>query len=315
MLIQHLRYLVALARERHFARAADACSVTQPTLSEGIKHLEEELGVPIVERGHRYQGLTPAGERVLTWAQRILTDQEQLFQEVAELREGAVGRLTLGAIPAAHPVVTLLTTPLIQAHPKVTVSVLSQTSIELQRALDDFSVDAGLTYLDNEPLSRVQTLPLYREKYMLVTQAEGPFGTRSEVSWLESATLPLCLLDQSMQNRRILDGVFREVGAALDAKVETTSLLTVCAHVRLGGWSTILPHTFRPILAHLPGVRMVPLIDPVVQHTLGLVTADREPLAPLVRVLFDVAHKVNVDAMLAGFDPSAIPIKTSATPI
>ena len=240
MLVQRLRYLVALARERHFARAANACRVTQPTLSEGIKHLEDELGVPIVERGQRYQGLTQAGEKVLAWAHRIIADYDWLAQEIGEMRDALVGRLSFGAIPAVHPVVPLLTTPLLDWHPKVTITVISQTSLEIQRGLDDYSVDVGLTYLDNEPLPRVRTQPLYRERYLLVTQADGPFGHREEVTWREAAELPLCLLDASMQNRRILDGIFHAVGVEPSAPVETTSLLTVCAHVRLGRWS---PHS------------------------------------------------------------------------
>jgi molybdenum-dependent DNA-binding transcriptional regulator ModE len=128
------RYLVALARERHFARAAEACGVAQPTLSEGIKQLEDDLGVPIVDRRQRYQGLTPAGTRVLAWAHRIIADYESLAQEVGELREGLAGKLTLAAIPATHLVVPLLTTPLIDAHPRVSVMVLSQTSAEIARA-------------------------------------------------------------------------------------------------------------------------------------------------------------------------------------
>jgi DNA-binding transcriptional LysR family regulator len=78
MVIRHLRYLTALAQERHFARAAAICNVTQPTLSAGIKQLEESLGVLIVERGHRFVGLTAEGERVLAWAQRLLVDYESL---------------------------------------------------------------------------------------------------------------------------------------------------------------------------------------------------------------------------------------------
>lgn len=299
MLVQRLRYLIALARERHFARAANACRVTQPTLSEGIKHLEDELGVPIVERGQRYRGLTQEGERVLAWAHRIIADYDWMAQEIGEMRDGLVGRLSFGAIPAVHPVVPLLTTPLVDSHPKISITVLSQTSLEIQRGLDDYSVDVGLTYLDNEPLPRVRTQPLYRERYLLVTQAEGPFADREEVTWREAAELPLCLLDASMQNRRILDGIFQSVGVAPATPIETTSLLTVCAHVSLGRWSTVLPHTFRPLVSAIPGVRVLSLIEPTVEHSVGLVVADREPLPPLARALLEVARGVDVDAWLS----------------
>jgi len=335
VLVQRLRYLVALARERHFARAASACRVTQPTLSEGIKHLEDELGVPIVERGQRYQGLTQAGERVLAWAHRIIADYEWLAQEIGEMREGLVGRLAFGAIPAVHPVVPLLTTALLDSHPGITVTVLAQTSMEIQRGLDDYSLDVGLTYLDNEPLPRARTQPVYHERYLLVTRVDGPFGTREDVTWREAAALPLCLLDRSMQNRRILNAIFRTAGVEPAAAVETTSLLTACAHVRHGRWSTILPHTFRPLVATLPGVHLARLVEPVAEHSLGLVVADREPLPPLARALLAAARRVDVDAWLAGAeaggplaeppavqgqssrpaDRSAQPIRSSGAPV
>ncbi len=133
MIVRYLEYLVALARERHFARAASACSVTQPTLSA--------------------------------------------------------------------------------------------TSIEIQRELDDFTIDVGLTYLDSEPLSRVRTVPLYRERYVLIThEGSGLSGLRS-ISWAKAATLPWCLLTPDMQNRRIIDAQFRAGGAQANAVMETNSLV------------------------------------------------------------------------------------------
>src|SRR5436189_5898554 len=77
--IRQLQYLAALAREKHFTRAAQACNITQPTLSGRIRQLEQELGVPIVERGQRYIGLTPEGERVLKWAHLILDNWQSLL--------------------------------------------------------------------------------------------------------------------------------------------------------------------------------------------------------------------------------------------
>ena len=99
--IRQLQYLAALVREKHFTRAAEACNVTQPTLSSRIRQLEDELGVPIVERGQRYLGLTREGETVLKWAHSILDNCSALFQELAQMRTGLGGRLTLGVIPTA----------------------------------------------------------------------------------------------------------------------------------------------------------------------------------------------------------------------
>jgi DNA-binding transcriptional LysR family regulator len=241
MTIRHLQYLSALTRERHFARAAAVCNVTQSTLSAGIKQLEESLGVLIVERGQRFIGLTEEGERVLAGAQRVLVDYGGLRQELSEMREGMVGQLRIGAIPVTLPIVPLLTVPFAQRHQRTDIVVTSQTSIEIQRRLDDFDLDVGVTYLDNEPLARIRTLPLYRERYVLVTQPDGVLGDRPAVGWAEAASLPLCLLTPDMQNRRILDMHFHEGGAEIHATLETNSLLTLWSHLRLGHWSSVVP--------------------------------------------------------------------------
>jgi DNA-binding transcriptional LysR family regulator len=167
MILRHLEYLVALAREAHFGRAATACGVTQPTLSAAIRELEAELDVLIVERGRRFRGLTAEGERVVEWARRILSDRDALRQEVGSARQGLAGNLVLGVIPTALAVVGLLISSFQRDHPRVRIKVLSSSSIEIQRGLDIFDLDAGVSYLDNEPLLRVGTLPLYSERYSL----------------------------------------------------------------------------------------------------------------------------------------------------
>ena len=98
-MIDKLEFLLALAREKHFGRAAEACGVTQPTLSAGIKQLEDSFGVLLVNRGSRFQGFTPEGERVLDWARRIVGDTRAMRQEVHALKHGLTGRLRIAAIP------------------------------------------------------------------------------------------------------------------------------------------------------------------------------------------------------------------------
>src|SRR5581483_5072703 len=187
-LLEKLEFLLALARERHFGRAAETCGVTQPTLSAGIKQLEDRFGVLLVNRGSRFQGFTAEGERVLDWARRIVGDTRAMRQEVHALKHG------LAAIPIALAMVETLTTPFRARHPEVQFTVLSRTSIEILAHLENLEIDAGLTYLDNEPLGRVTAVPLYRERYRLLVAADGPLGDRDEVTWAEVAQVPLCLL-------------------------------------------------------------------------------------------------------------------------
>src|SRR6187431_472962 len=129
-LIDKLDFILALARERHFGRAAEACGVTQPTLSAGVKQIEEQMGVLLVNRGSRFRGFTPEGERVLDWARRIVGDTRAMRQEVNTLRHGLTGRLRIAAIPTALAMTASLTTPFRQRHPNVQFTIQSCTSIE-----------------------------------------------------------------------------------------------------------------------------------------------------------------------------------------
>lgn len=288
--IRQLRYLVSLSRERHFARAAEACGVAQPTLSAGLRHLEEELGVPVVERGNRFKGFTPEGQRVLAWAQRILADCDALEQELVTSRRHLRGRLTLGVIPSALAMVAPLVRALQARQHGVSVKLLSRSSIEIQRGLDGFELHAGVTYLDNEPLVHVRTLPLYREHYVLLARrGEGLDGRRS-IGWAEAAELPLCLLVPEMQNRRIIEAAFAQVGARGVPAVETDSMVALVSHVREGGLYAVAPSGLLEQLGMDGRLLALPLEQPVVEHEVGLVVPDREPMPPLVAELWAAAE-------------------------
>ena len=163
-MIDKLEYLIALARQRHFGRAAEMCGVTQPTLSAGLKQLETELGVLLVQRGSRYRGLTPEGERVVEWALRIVGDTRQMRQEVGTMRQGLAGHLRLAVIPTALSVVPQITTPYRERHPQVRFTIQSRTSSSILEMIETLEVEAGLSYLGDEPPRRMRTIPLYEER-------------------------------------------------------------------------------------------------------------------------------------------------------
>ncbi len=300
MIVQHLAYLVALARERHFSRAAAVCHVTQPTLSAGIRRLEKELGVLIVRRDRRFEGLTPEGERVLEWARRVIADHDGLLAEVQAMRTGLSGRLRIGAIPTSLSCVSLLTSRLVAVHPGVTVTVTSLSSRQIEQGLRAFDVDLGLTYLDSEPLTDVRTFALYRERYLLLTAASGPFVERSTVTWREAAELPLCLLTGDMQNRRIVDAIFLEAGADARPTIETNSISTLVAHVHDGPWSSIVAQPWLRLFSIPPGLRAIPLVSPHAERVIGLVALDRDPQPLVARALLDLAPSIDVQAALDG---------------
>ncbi|WP_439816129.1 LysR family transcriptional regulator [Zavarzinia sp. CC-PAN008] len=297
MHIRTLTYLTALAREQHFARAAAACNVTQPTLSAGLRTLEEELGVTLVKRGRRFEGLTAEGHRVLAWAERILAESEALRQDLSAQGRDLAGHLRLGVIPSALAAAAQVTAPLLARHPRLRVSVLSVSSTELARKLAHFELDAGITYLENEPVGPVRSVPLYHEDYVLLTQADGALAHRQTLSWREAASLPLCLLVEEMQNRRIVDGIFRSIGCAPEPAVQTNSIVALCAHVQAGPWSSVVPRALLDTFGTPPGTRALALVEPEVSKTVGLVVADREPQAPLIRALLGLAASLQVQAV------------------
>ena len=125
MVIDKLEFLLALAREGHFGRAAEACGVTQPTLSAGVKQLEDSFGVLLVNRGSRFQNFTPEGERVLEWARRIVGDTRAMREEIHALKHGLSGRLRIAAIQTTLAMIETLTTLYRERHPEVQFTVLS----------------------------------------------------------------------------------------------------------------------------------------------------------------------------------------------
>jgi len=290
--IDKLDFMLALAREKHFGRAAEACGVTQPTLSAGVKQLEQQMGVLLVNRGSRFQGFTPEGERVLEWARRIVGDSRSMRQEINSLRHGLSGRLRIAAIPTALAMMTNLTTPYRERHPNVQFTVLSRTSVEVLDLLENLEIDAGITYVENEPLGRVNTVPLYHERYRLLTAADAPLGNRDSVTWAEVAQLSLCLLTPDMQNRRIIDRLLKSAGGDPRPTLESDSMILLFTHVRTGRWASVMPSKLAETLGLTDTLRAIPIVKPEAVQTIGLVVPAREPMTPLTTALVAEARRV-----------------------
>ncbi len=283
--IEKLEFLISVASEKSFSRAADLCGVTQPTLSAGIKQLEDSLGVLLINRSSRFHGLTAEGERVLEWAKRIVGDSRAMRQEVRALKEGLSGQLKIAVIPTALGLVSALTTPYREKHPAVRFSVISASSTEILSMLDNLEIDAGLTYLNNEPLGRVRTVPMCSERYRLLTGAENPLGNRDRVTWAEVGRIELCLLTPDMQNRRIMDGLLRSAGAEPKPILESNSVILLFDHVKSGRWATILPEKLAKTLRVEAPVRAIPIVEPEAVYEIGLVAPLRDPVIPMVAAL------------------------------
>lgn len=294
-MIDKLEFFIALARERHFGKAAEECGVTQPTLSAAIKQLEEMLGVMLVQRGSRFQGLTPEGQRVLEWARRIVGDARTMREEMRAARHGLAGHVRIAAIPTALAMTPRLTTPFREKHPGVTFSILSRNSIEVLTLLENFEIDIGITYLENEPLGRVASVPLYSERYQLITAAGNTYSDRVSVTWAEVSALPLCLLTPDMQNRRIINHHLEEAGAEARPTLESNSMIVLFSHIRTGKWASIMPLNLAETFGFAEPIRAIPIVEPDASHLVGLVAAHREPHTPLVSALLHQARILAAD--------------------
>ncbi len=291
-MIDKLEFLLALAREKHFGRAAEVCGVTQPTLSAGVKQIEEQMGVLLVRRGSRFQGFTPEGERVLEWARRIVGDTRNMREEINALRHGLSGRLTIAAIPTALAMVAALTTPYRERHPNVQFTVYSRNSVEILDLLENLEIDAGITYVENEPIGRVSIVPLYHEHYRLLTSADAPLGNRDSVTWAEVAQVPLCLLTPDMQNRRIIDRLLKSAGGESRPTLESDSMILLFSHVRTGRWASVMPEKIAQTLGLTDTIRAIPITQPEAVQTIGLVVPAREPMTPTTAALVTEARRI-----------------------
>lgn len=291
-MINKLEMLLALAKEQHFGRAAEQLGITQPTLSSGIRNLEEQLGVKLVQRGSRYGGLTPEGQRALGWARQIVGDTRRLRDEMRAVREGLSGHVRLAVIPTALTWAARLTTTFSDAHPNVSFTVLSRSSLEILAMLENLDADAGISYLDNEPLGRVTSAPLYREHYALVCRSDHPLAGRPDVDWGELGEVSLSLLTPDMQNRRIINRNFMQAGVSPKAQIESNSTIVLAATVINGGHATILPSDHAIFLADGHDLTVVPIKAPHEAPSVGLITTYQEPQTPVLAALFRIAKRI-----------------------
>jgi DNA-binding transcriptional LysR family regulator len=213
-LLEAMRYLVALEQHRHFGRAASACHITQPALSNALRSLEAELEVAIVRRGRSYEGLTPEGERVLASANLLLREQELLRQDLHSSVGTPRGTLVIGSIPTAIPVAARFAAQLQARHGGIVPVVRSLSSPEIETGLENLALDMGLGYTERN--KKFKVLPQYVEQYFLLRRRSAGAAALLQlgevVSWREAAAMPQCLLTHEMHNRTIIDAAFRKAG-------------------------------------------------------------------------------------------------------
>ncbi len=297
MQLRQLKYLVVLAREGHFGRAANALSISQPALSQALQQVERHFGTPIVDRDQNgFHGFTERGEAILQWARQALADHDRLRAPERGRGGELSGALRIGIAPVVMSVVALITTPYGERHPDVSLAVLAKNVPEIERSLRAFDIDAGVTYLDGVTQPGLRRYVLYEESYYLLVPSDHALRGCASIGWREVGAWPLCLLTPDLHMRIVLQRAFAAASVDPKAVIETNCSLGLFAHVRSGKWLTIVPHTYFYLLGDLAYIHAIPIVSPVVLSTIGLVIQERMPLSPLLRSFVDSV----VDADLAG---------------
>ena len=296
-LLEALRYLTALEQHRHFGRAAQACRITQPALSNAIRALEQELGVPVVRRARLYEGLTAEGEVVLAHAHRLLREAESLRQELHSRVDAPRGALQIGAIPTALAVAGRFAAQLRSRHAGIEPVLRSLSSPEIENGLENLSLDMALGYIGREQVKAraLQIWPQYEEAYFLVRRdvAGGAAGDAQPTTWRESAAQALVMLTPDMHNRTIVEEAMRSVGAEPRPAIETNSVLALVAALGDASLAAVLPGALLDVASGLTPLRVHPLIEPTVRTPIGFMTAAAARTTPALRAALELAQDAN----------------------
>lgn len=274
------KYLVALDEHRHFGRAAQACNVTQPALSNAVRALEESLGVAVVKRGRSFEGFTGEGERVLVTARRMLREQEMLWQDLASSADDPQGRLLMGAVPTCLPIAARFVAMLQDKYPRIVPTVMSMSSAELEAGVESLSLDLALGYPERlkDLRAPLRMVPQYSERYFLLRRAAQPSAHALAIGptmrWADAARLPLCLLGREMHNRTIIDRAFAAVGEAPQPAIETNSILTLALSVAAGRVCSVMPGALVDVVRGYRELEALPLVEPHVEVPIALMVHD-----------------------------------------
>jgi DNA-binding transcriptional LysR family regulator len=196
-------------------------------------------------------------------------------------------------MPSMSPVLPALLRAFRDEYPGVRVDVQFIGNEAMKLGLNNFALDVALTYLDKADLGRKNTLPIYTERLSLLVPDKPEFKKRKTITWREAAELPLAMLRPSMHERRFVDQVFKSVGCAPVAHVESESILHLMFQSQFTELCTIIPSHF----AHLPGLfkntRALPLVEPVVSQEVGLFWAEGEIVLPMANAFVSILKLFN----------------------
>ncbi|KAF1720400.1 DNA-binding transcriptional regulator OxyR [Pseudoxanthomonas wuyuanensis] len=262
MNLRDLKYLVALADHKHFGHAAAACFVSQPTLSTQIKKLEDELGVPLVERAPRKVMLTPAGRDAAERARRIVAEVEQMKEAARRSQDPEAGTVRLGIFPTLAPYLLPHVIPqLRQRFPHLELLLIEEKSDELLARLREGKLDAGLLALPVHD-DQLHVEFLFEEPFLLAVPESHPLAERDSLTLAELSNQQLLLLEDGHCLREQALDVCRISGANEKSEFRATSLETLRQMVAANVGITLLPAlAVKPPVARSQNIHLLGFSD------------------------------------------------------
>jgi LysR family hydrogen peroxide-inducible transcriptional activator len=292
MTLTELRYIVAVARERHFGRAAEACFVSQPTLSVAIKKLEDELGVKLFERRQHEVILTPIGKRVIEQARVVLEQAESIKHIAREGQDELAGPLRLGVIYTVGPYLLPRLIPLLHARaPRMTLLIEENYTENLGEKLKAGDLDLILV---SQPfaLPGVATRALYREPFVVALPAAHPLAKRHSIKAADLAGETMLLLSAGNCFRDQVIAACPDCVAGprkqnrLQKTLEGSSIETIRHMVGSGAGVTVLPCTSARDGAALGGLLVFrPFARPAPYRDIALAYRETYPRAKTIDLI------------------------------
>jgi len=297
MTLTELKYIVAVARERHFGRAAEACFVSQPTLSVAIRKLEDELGVTLFERGGAEVGITPIGTRIVAQAQKVLEESANLKEIARQGHDPLAGPLRVGVIHTIGPYLLPRLVPTqIERTPQMPLLLQENFTVRLMELLRQGEIDCAIMALPL-PEAGLMMRPLYDEPFMVAIPKDHPWSQRERIDAqdLKQETMLLlgtghCFRDQVLEVCPELSR-FSAASDGIQRTFEGSSLETIRHMVAAGIGVTVLPVTSVP--AHPPAadlLRYVPFTDPVPERRVVLAWRKSFPRVAAIDALAEAVY-------------------------
>jgi len=286
--LRALQYFVKLAELQHFSKAAEACFVSQPTLSTQIMKLEEELGVQLVERIPRKVQLTPVGKEIAERARHVLRDIEQIRMTARRSRDPETGTLKLGIFPTLAPYLLPHVVPGVRKRfPALKLQLSEEKTEDILQQLEDGELDAALLAL---PLDEdgLEVEILFEEPFLLALPESHPLADKAQIEMEDLVDAELLLLEDGHCLREHALEVCALAGARERVDFHATSMETLRQMVAADVGITLMPVlSVKPPVAVTENLTLKPFRAPAPSRTIALVWRRSSPLGELMKVLAD----------------------------